>query len=249
MAVESPILPPAHAIIPARYGSARLPGKPLLMLHGKPMFWHVWHRASRCPDLLSVTLATDDERIREAAAALGVPVLMTAQEHQSGTDRAYEAARLLNLPADAVVVNVQGDEPALDPAVLTELLQAFADPCVHAATLAHPLAPEEHNRPDKVKVVLAGNKDALYFSRAPIPFAREGKYLHPMLGHIGMYAFTMRTLERFVTLPPSLLERTEMLEQLRFLENGISIRVVLTQSAFPGVDSKEDIAKVLPLLA
>ena len=241
-------LPEAHGIIPARYASTRFPGKPLVMLKGRPMFWHVWDRARRCPLLGSVTLATDDARIRDAALALQVPVVMTDAGHQSGTDRVHEAARLLRLPEDAVAVNIQGDEPALDPAALTELVQAFADPAVRAATLAHPLDPADLPRPDKVKVVRAANGDALYFSRAGIPFSRDGERPAPALGHIGIYAFTMATLERFVALPPSSLENTEKLEQLRLLENGIPLRVVLTGRAFPGVDHAEDVARVLPLL-
>ena len=237
-----------HAVIPARYASTRFPGKPLIPLHGKPMFWHVWSRAARCPLLSSITLATDDERIKEAAEALGVPVLMTGNHHQSGTDRVHEAARLLGLPDDAVVINIQGDEPALDPDALTLLASAFADPAVRAATLAHPLDPSALLRPDKVKVVLAANGDALYFSRAGIPFSRDGERALPVYGHIGLYAFAMHTLGRFVALPPSPLERTEKLEQLRLLENNIPMRVLLTDKNFVGVDQVEDVAQVLPLL-
>lgn len=244
--------PVAHGIIPARYASTRFPGKPLVLLHGKPMFWHVWARARQCPHLASVTLATDDERIDEAARELGVPVLMTSPHHESGTDRVHEAATRLGLPPDAVIVNIQGDEPALEPRALTELLGAFADPAVQAATLAHVLDPADLARPDKVKVVLAANGDALYFSRAGIPYARgNGPAESPAvaLGHIGLYAFTMCTLQRFVSLPPSSLERTEKLEQLRLLENGIPIRVIRTWYASLGVDQAEDAARVLPLLA
>lgn len=243
-----PSIPPAYGVIPARFASSRFPGKPLFMLKGKPMFWHVWRRASLCPDLASVTLATDDERILAAAKDLGVPALMTAPGHQSGTDRVREAARLLKLPSDSVVVNIQGDEPALDPLVLTELLHAFRDPKVQVATLAHHMAEEHLQRPDKVKIVVCANGDALYFSRAPIPYARSGKLERPALGHIGLYAFSMPALERFVSLPPSPLELTESLEQLRLLENGVPIRVVVTDKEFYGVDRPEDVARVLPLL-
>ncbi len=238
-----------HAIIPARYASTRFPGKPLVLLYGKPMFWHVWSRAMRCPLLASVTLATDDERIKAEAERLGVPVLMTGSSHQSGTDRVHEAARLLDLPQEAVVLNIQGDEPALDPEALGLLAAAFADPAVRAATLAHSLDPSAMLRPDTVKVVLAANGDALYFSRAAIPFSRDGERFLPVYGHIGLYGFTMQTLERFVALPPSPLERTEKLEQLRLLENGIPLRVLLVEKAFVGVDQAEDLARVLPLLA
>lgn len=237
----------AHGIIPARYGSTRFPGKALADIQGKPMFWHVWRRACLCPELASVTLATDDERIAEAAGALGVPWRMTSQTHESGTDRVYEAARAMNLPPQAIVVNIQGDEPALNPAILSELLSAFADSSVEVATLAHLLDPADTGNPDKVKLTRAANGNALYFSRAPIPYAREA-YALPPLGHIGLYAFTMSALERFVALPPSPLERTERLEQLRLLENGIAIRVVQTAHACHGVDSPEDLARVLPLM-
>lgn len=237
-----------HAIIPARYASTRFPGKPLTLLHNKPMFWHVWSRAGRCPLLCSVTLATDDERIKEAAEALAVPVLMTGSHHRSGTDRVYEAARLLNLPDNAIIINIQGDEPALELEPLTRLAGAFVDPGVQAATLAHPLDPADMLCPDKVKVVVAANGDALYFSRAGIPFCRDGERVLPVYGHIGMYAFTMQTLQRFVALPPSPLERTEKLEQLRLLENNIPMRVLITDTCSVGVDHVEDVARVLPLL-
>lgn len=244
-----PKQPAAHGIIPARYGSTRFPGKALHSIYGKPMFWHVWHRASQCPQLASVTLATDDERILEAAKKLDVPVLLTASTHQSGTDRVHEAALQLRLPHDSVVVNIQGDEPTLDPLVLTELLHAFTDPAVQVATLARRIDEEDLHRPDQVKLVLAQNRDALYFSRAPVPYARSGKREHPALGHIGLYAFTMKALTRFVGLRQSPLELTENLEQLRLLENGIPIRVVVTDKEFYGVDRKEDLERVLPLLA
>ena len=193
-------------------------------------------------------MATEEDRIEGAAEEVGVPGVMTDRGHESGTERVCEAAKNLGIGVSDIVVNVQGDEPALDPTVLAEVLQAFIDPNVHAATLAHPLDLKDLERTDKVKVVLAANGDALYFSRAAIPCARDGEFLHPPLGHIGLYAFRMDTLARFVGLAPSSLERTEKLEQLRLLENGIPLRVVLTERAFPGVDTLEDIERVLPLL-
>ena len=210
------------------------------------MFWHVWNRACQCPDLASVTLATDDERIAAAAEDLGVPWQMTSPAHESGTDRVHEAASALGFPPEAVVLNIQGDEPALNPAALSQLLAAFADPSVEAATLAHILDAESLANPDKVKVTLALNGNALYFSRAGIPFARE-PHARP-LGHIGLYAFTMHALSRFVSLPPTPLERTEKLEQLRLLENSIPIRVILTEYVSHGVDSPQDLERVLPLM-
>ena len=237
------LLPPAHGIIPARYASTRFPGKPLVHILGKPMFLWVWERARLCPHLASVTLATDDERIAEAARAHHVPVVMTSPEHPGGTDRVREAAERLNIPPDAVVVNIQGDEPALNPACLTSLLSAFADPAVRSATAAYPLAPAEAANPNRVKVVCAQNGDALYFSRSPLPYVRENVGV-PMLGHVGLYAFTRETLDLYVTLPATPLERTEKLEQLRLLENGIPMRVILTDEPSPGVDAPEDIPAV-----
>ena len=239
--------PKAHGIIPARYASSRLAGKPLLLLHDKPMFWHVWNRAKQCSALASVTLATDDERIATAAKELHVPFVMTKNTHQSGTDRVHEAAMLLGCAENDIIVNIQGDEPALNPQILDILLEAFTDPTVQVATLAHPLAPEDLTNPNKVKVVLAANNNALYFSRAAIPFQREEGHITP-LGHIGLYAFTRNILNTFISLPASCLEQTEKLEQLRFLENSIPIRVMLTHSATRGIDSAADIAPVLRLM-
>lgn len=241
-------LRPAHGVVPARYASSRFPGKPLTLLRGMPMFWHVWQRASLCSRLASVTLATDDERIKRAAEELGVPVLMTSSHHASGTDRVHEAAGLLGLAHTDLVVNIQGDEPALDPACLTQLLEVFDDPSVRAATLAYPMAAEDLGNPDKVKVVRAANGDALYFSRAAIPFDRDGHGLAAPLGHMGIYAFTMEALDRFVAMPPSPLELTEKLEQLRLLENGIALRVALTEKAGHGVDTRADVGAALKLM-
>ena len=244
-----PVDVPAHAIIPARYASSRFPGKPLVMIHGKPMFWHVWNRASQCPSLASVSLATDDARIADAADSLGVPCVMTGSHHASGTDRVYEAACKLGLPPESIVLNVQGDEPALNPACLEGLVAAFTDPAVMAATLARRLTPAQATSPDTVKVVLNAASDALYFSRAPIPFDRDADSAgEGVLGHVGLYAFRVETLAFFVALPPSFLERTEKLEQLRLLENGQTFRVVLTAHTSPGVDRPEHLEAVLPLL-
>ncbi len=241
--------PDCHAFIPARYASTRFPGKPLADILGRPMFWHVWSRASRCANLKSVTLCTDDARIAEAAEKLGVPLAMTRPDHASGTDRVCEAARAMRLPPDAVVVNIQGDEPALDPAMLDELTAPFADPAVEAATLAHPAGREDAASFDRVKVVRDAKGDALYFSRAMIPHDREAAAGSlPYLVHVGLYAFRMRTLERYTQLPPSPLENREKLEQLRLLENGSPMRVSLTGHGSHGVDSPEDLERLLPLM-
>lgn len=238
-----------HGIIPARYASTRFPGKPLADIHGKPMFWHVWHRAGLCPALASVTLATDDKRIALAAKALGVPFVMTDSTLPSGTDRVHQAAGLLGLPDDAVIINIQGDEPALDPSVLADLAAAFKDRSVEAATLAHRISASEAASPDRVKLVMALNGDALYFSRAPIPYPRDGEEGASYLGHIGLYAFRRSALARFTALPPSALEQREKLEQLRLLENGIPIRVILTDKHSIGVDSPQDLEQILKILS
>jgi 3-deoxy-manno-octulosonate cytidylyltransferase (CMP-KDO synthetase) len=207
------------------------------------MFARVCERAAASGVLQRVVLATDDQRILEAAEQEGVEALMTRPDHASGTDRVCEAARLMGVEPDAVVVNVQGDEPALDPAMLRELVAPFRDPDVRVATLARELNPLQAGNPDRVKVVTAVNGDALYFSRAPLPFDRDG-HGGPYLGHIGMYAFRMDALERFTALSPTPLEQKEKLEQLRLLEHGVPIRVVRTERRSHGVDRPEDIALV-----
>lgn len=246
-------LPPCYAIIPARYESSRFPGKPLAEILGVPMCVRVHRRAAMCARFTKVVIATDDARIMDAAAKWNVPAVMTAASHQSGTDRVLEAARILGAPDDAVVVNVQGDEPALDPAMLDELLAPFAGPegaDVPAATLATPMTRAEAESPDRVKVVLDARGRALYFSRAGIPFRRdEGARdaAGPLL-HLGLYAFRMATLQRFAALPQGVLERTESLEQLRLLENGIPIHVTVTSRKCHGVDRPEDIAHIEKIL-
>lgn len=240
-------LPTCHGIIPARYGSTRFPGKALAHIEGKPMFWHVWSRASQCSDLTSVSLATDDRRIASAAEELGVPVVMTSTEHQSGADRVFEAASILKLPEDSVIVDIQGDEPVLRPHMLGELLRPFfaADGAlVRVSTLARPISAQEAALPDRVKVVRDAAGNALYFSRSPIPYARDGESAFDYLVHIGLYAFRYEAMRIFTSLGPSLLERAEKLEQLRLLENGIAIRVELTEGRSLGVDSPEDLAEV-----
>ena len=240
--------PEFYAIIPARYKSSRFPGKPLADILGKPMFWHVYTRAKKCPLLQDVYLATDDSRIFEAAKKLHVPVLMTSEKHKSGTDRILEAAKQLNLPEDSVIVNVQGDEPALNPEMLTELLKPFTTSSeVQVTTLAKPISFDQAKNPDIVKVVCSSSGHALYFSRSPIPFGRDRQPEY--LGHIGLYAMRMNILARFKSLGESRLERWEKLEQLRLLEADIPILVVQTNFECHGVDRPEDIARVCELLA
>ena len=236
-------LPKCYGIIPARYRSTRFPGKSLADINGRPMIWHVYTQAAKCRDLSSVVLATDDERIRSEADKWKIPVVMTRTDHPSGTDRVLEAAVKISVPADAVVVNIQGDEPALEPAMIAELLCPFSKQDAQAATLAREINTAEAANPDIVKVVFNGDGRALYFSRSLIPHHRNTRE-HRYYGHIGIYAFRMATLKKFVTLRPSRLEITEKLEQLRLLENNLPIHIVLTKHQSIGVDRPEDIETV-----
>jgi 3-deoxy-manno-octulosonate cytidylyltransferase (CMP-KDO synthetase) len=220
-----------YGIIPARFQSERFPGKPLADILGRPMFWHVYHRARQCAKLSQVVLATDDQRIMSAARSLEVPALLTRPDHPSGTDRVLEAAQQLKVPPDAVVVNIQGDEPAL----------------VQVTTLVRRIDGTEAGNPNRVKVVIAADGRALYFSRAPIPYHGADQQ-SGYWAHIGLYAFRMAVLQTFVTLRPSPLEKIEKLEQLRLLEHDIPIHVVPTEHLSFGVDRPEDIAAVCELL-
>ena len=240
--------PSCYGIIPARYDSSRFPGKPLADIAGKPMFWHVYHRAQNCPELSAVHIATDDARIAEAARRLNVPVLITRKDHPSGTDRVFEAAKALNIAPEDVVINIQGDEPLLEPALLSRLIAPFSDPAVSVTTPIRQIDKKNAESPDRVKVVFSARNTALYFSRAAIPHAREeGETI--FYGHIGMYAFRMAALEQFVTLGPGRLETIEKLEQLRLLENHIPIHVIETECESLSVDTPADLEAVLRHLA
>lgn len=241
-------LPKCYGIIPARYRSARFPGKPLAEILGRPMFWHVYERARRCPQLTRVVLATDDTRIFEAAESLRVPVVMTDGEHHSGTDRVLEAAKIINVEAEAVIVNIQGDEPALEPAMLTELLKPFHKSEVRATTLVREMDAVEARNPDRVKVAVAVDGRALYFSRASIPYRPEDQGTTVYL-HIGIYAFRISVLEKFVSLEQSPLESAEKLEQLRLLENNVPIHIVVTNHQSVAVDRPKDISVVARIMA
>jgi 3-deoxy-manno-octulosonate cytidylyltransferase (CMP-KDO synthetase) len=236
----------AVAIIPARFQSARLPGKALALLAGRPMVCHVVERAQRARGVARVIVATDDERIR-AAVAFGAEVVMTSPTHPSGTDRLAEVAR--DLAAD-VVVNVQGDLPLLDPAMVERLLACLAgEPTLPMATLAAPIHDEaEWRSPHVVKVVVGLGRRALYFSRAPVPHDRDGaRRPGEPLGwrHIGLYGYRREMLLRLAALPPSPLEERERLEQLRALEHGIAIGVVEWTAPEPviEVDTPDDLAR------
>lgn len=211
------------------------------------MFWHVYTRACRCPKLVRVILATDDTRIFSAAEELGVPVVMTRKEHPSGTDRVLEAANQLGIRDDAVVVNIQGDEPSLDPQMLSDLLAPFATKSTQVTTLVQEVAAADTDSSDSVKVVFSTSGKALYFSRSFIPYYRDAvpERVHR---HIGIYAFRMETLRKFVTLGPSPLEQIEKLEQLRLLENDIPIQVVHTSGCSVDVNRPEDIDRVNRIL-
>ncbi len=233
-------LPPCYGIIPARWHSSRFPGKALAEILGKPMICHVYERAAQCTRLASVVLATDDARIQAAARQWRIPVVMTRPDHPSGTDRVLEAARILRLPEDAVVVNIQGDEPALQADMLHQLVDPFAAARVRVTTLACRISAEEAQNPDRVKVVLADNGRALYFSRAVIPHTHDGQPAN-YYGHIGIYAFRMEALVKFVSLGCGRLESAEKLEQLRLLENDIPVHVVKTEYRSIGVDRPGDL--------
>lgn len=239
--------PPCYGIIPTRYASSRFEGKPLALILGKPMIQHVYERACRCPQLQRVILATDDHRIFEKAQSLAIPVLMTSADHTCGSERVLEAAHLLEVPEDGVVVNIQGDEPALVPEMLSALIAPFSSPAVQVTTLARTISAEEARDPDQVKVVMGRDHQALYFSRLPIPYPRDGKE-EGYFGHIGLYAFRMKTLAHFVALDKGVLEKKECLEQLRLLENNIPIQVVITTHKSHGVDRPGDIAVVERIL-
>jgi 3-deoxy-manno-octulosonate cytidylyltransferase (CMP-KDO synthetase) len=235
----------AAVIIPARYGASRFPGKPLALLAGKPLVCHVAERAMRARGVYLV-LVDDDERIAQAARSCGARAVMTG-EARTGTDRVAEAARMLD-PRPEVVVNLQGDEPLIEPEAIEALLGAMADGSVEMATLARPLAEGELLRPHVVKVVCSASGDALYFSRAPIPHRRDGGESPLARAHVGVYAFREPFLQTFAALEPGPLEREESLEQLRALERGHRIRVVETRYGGFGVDTPEDLERARALV-
>ncbi len=229
------------AIIPARYGSTRLPGKPLLAETGKPLIQHVVEAVRRARSCQEVYVATDDVRIAEAVEAFGGRAIMTRADHASGTDRLAEAASKLGLADADVVVNVQGDEPEIRPEHVDRLVALLLESGSAMATLAAPLEETQAARPDNVKVVLAGDGSAMYFSRAKIPFDRDGRGTRYLL-HLGIYAYRKGFLAEFAALPPTPAERAEGLEQLRALEHGHRIAVAVVESACPGIDTPEDYA-------
>ncbi|HEY5997415.1 MAG TPA: 3-deoxy-manno-octulosonate cytidylyltransferase [Candidatus Deferrimicrobiaceae bacterium] len=237
-----PGIPRAAVVIPSRYGSTRFPGKPLALIAGKPMIRHV-HDAARGAKLASrVVVATDDARIADAVRAFGGEVAMTSPECASGTDRVAEVARTLE---EDVYLNLQGDEPLMNPAVIDAVIAPlFADRSVVMTTAALPMDDmARFSDPMVVKVVVDDRGDALYFSRAPIPHDREGRPVR-WRKHLGIYGYRKDFLLRLASMPPSSLEATEMLEQLRVLQAGYKIRVVDVALDSVGVDTPEDLKNV-----
>ncbi|WP_374029720.1 3-deoxy-manno-octulosonate cytidylyltransferase [Bdellovibrio bacteriovorus] len=238
-------------VIPARYGSTRFPGKPLVNLQGRPLIQWTIEGAKKSKLLSDLIVATDDERIKAAAEAVGAKVAMTASELPTGSDRIHAAIQ--NVDCD-VVVNIQGDEPLVTGDLVDRLAQVFVnDPKMDMATLAHPISEEELQSVNSVKVVLNYNDEALYFSRYAIPYSRVkagdmGTY-EGCLKHIGMYAYSKSFLKRFCEAPPALIEKAESLEQLRALYLGARIKVIRVKEASLGVDTPEDLVRLEKLLS
>ncbi len=247
-------------IIPARYASTRLPGKALALIAGEPMVWHVYCRAGEAQSLERVIVATDDERIRQAVLDRGGEAVLTRGDHVSGTDRLAEVA--VGLDCD-LVVNIQGDEPLMEPAVIDTAVAPFlTEPDLRMSTAATPIrSAQEYRDPAAVKVVLDERGDALYFSRAPLPYFRldsagegsDNAFRDPATGltalkHLGLYVYRRETLLWLSGLPPTALERAEKLEQLRALGNGCPIRVVVVDYSPVGVDTPEDLNRVRELM-
>jgi 3-deoxy-manno-octulosonate cytidylyltransferase (CMP-KDO synthetase) len=230
------------AVIPSRYAAQRFPGKPLTLISGKPMVQHVMQRCLEASCFSRVVVATDDQRILAAVQALGGEAVMTSPTCASGTDRVAEVAAALGLAPEAVVINVQGDEPAVHPKSLATLADAFLDSSVEMATLVRALKEDERTNPNVVKAVLDEAGNALYFSRADLPFQRDPSSAPPeRWGHVGLYGYRARVLHRLSTLSPTRLEKTESLEQLRALGHGIRIACKVTPHESQAVDRPEDV--------
>lgn len=233
-------------VIPARYGSTRLPGKPLADILGKPMVQHVYERALLVPGVDAVLVATDDERVASAVQGFGGRCLMTSPDHPSGTDRLVEVMQ--QWPAD-LYINLQGDEPLIRPADVHLLVRGMqSDPSVEVGTLCHPLPANEAYNPNTVKVVLGAQGDALYFSRSPIPYPRDDE-LATYLKHVGIYAYRREVLQAYGSMPQPMLENAEKLEQLRLLVAGVRIRAFQVEPTGPGVDTPQCLERVRQLMA
>ena len=236
-------------IIPARWASSRFPGKPLHPLLGKPLLQHVFERATLCTELDELVIATDDDRIAALCERIGAKVIQTRSDHPSGTDRIAEAAE--KCEAATHVINIQGDEPLLEPELVDTLARELRNNCdIPMITAGSSLDnPELIADPNIVKLVIDRNQNALYFSRSPIPFRRSDTPSLPTYRHLGIYGYQVDFLKHFITLPPSSLEIAEGLEQLRALENGALIRVHLTEHEAIGLDSPDRIPLIESLLA
>lgn len=233
-------------IIPARYASTRLPGKPLKLIAGKPMIQRVYEQAAKAKMPAEVIVATDDERVYQAVKDFGGQVVMTSANHRSGTDRLAEVAKSRD-DVD-VVINVQGDEPMLPPEIIDRLSELFAqDADLQMATMKCPMKQEEYGEPGSVKVVTDMNGYALYFSRSLLPYPRNEVGVK-VYKHVGIYAYRRDFLLKYAALEPTPLELTESLEQLRALENGYKIKVLESDFQGVGVDTPEDLARVNELL-
>ena len=230
----------AVGIIPARWRSTRFPGKPLHLIAGKPLLRHVWERCASAKKLNSVIIATDDMRIADAAFAWGAEVALTSPSHQSGTDRIAEVAQ--KAKQFGIIINIQGDEPLVDPSLIDRLVEKLrSDRKIDIVTAAHPFEnPAEASSPHQVKVIVDLHDDALYFSRFAVPFPRDRSVPVKYLRHQGIYGFRRRALLQFVKWKPAPLERAESLEQLRALENGVRVHVLVTKHGSPGVDTPAD---------
>lgn len=240
-------------VIPARYASTRLPGKPLRLIAGKPMIWHV-HQLALQSGAKEVWIATDDERIQEVALAFDANVCMTQSTHESGTDRLAEVCNLQGWPDDLVVINLQGDEPLMPPALIDQCAALLDSGTAEMATLASPIDTiADFQNPNVAKVITDQNDDALYFSRAAIPYCRDEESLELLesaaLRHHGMYAYRRHVLRQLVAAGPCVLERREKLEQLRALWLGITLRVGrATIRPGPGVDTEDDLETVQAII-
>lgn len=238
--------PSVLGVIPARFASSRFPGKALVTLKNKPIIQHVWEKSVQAKTLSRVVIATDDQRIFDAAVGFGAEAIMTREDHLSGTDRVSEAAAAV--PCD-IVVNIQGDEPLIDPAAIDLAAQALIDdPTLVMSTLKRRITvPSEITNPNCVKVVTGFSGDAIYFSRCPIPYNRGVNEAY--FKHIGLYVYRKDFLLGYSAMPVGPLERAESLEQLRALENGHRIRVIETQYESLGVDTPEDLERVQQLIS
>jgi len=235
-------MPKIIGVIPARLESTRLPRKPLRLILGQPMIAWVYHRARRAPSLDGLLVATDSEEILSYCRGAGISVEMTSSAHRSGTDRVVEV--MSRVPAD-IYVNIQGDEPMVTAEHIELMLRPFREsPAPQVSTLKVAISPEEARNPNNVKVVTDVNGRALYFSRALIPLDRDGTGRVQYFKHLGLYAYSAAALKLFQALAPSTLEQHEKLEQLRLLENGVTIHVLETREDTIGVDTEEDLKKV-----